>query len=156
MELFKVSTGTDILHVPYKGGGPAVIDLVAGHIQAIFLTVPPAIAHVQSGKLRALGLSSNKRSSALPDVPTVMESGVRDFEVYEWQGILVRAGTSKAIIERLHREVSAVLQLPEVRERISVLGAEVRGTTPAEFGSFIQAELRLWEKVVRQANLRAD
>jgi len=156
MELFKVSTGTDIIHVPYKGGGPAVIDLLAGQIHAIFLTVPPALPHVKAGKLLALGLSSNKRSGALPDVPTVMEAGVQGFEVYEWQGIVVPAGVPAAIIERLNREINYVLQLPDVRERISGLGAEVKGGTRAEFAEFIRKELRLWEKVVKQANLRAD
>lgn len=156
MELFKVSTGTDIVHVPYKGGGPAVIDLVAGQIHAIFLTVPPALPHVKAGKLVALGLSGNKRSGALPDVPTVMEAGVPGFEVYEWQGIVVPAGTPAAIIGHLNREINYVLQLPDVRERISGLGADVKGGTPAEFAEFIRKELRLWEKVVKQANLRAD
>ena len=156
MELFKVSTGTDIIHVPYKGGGPAVIDLIAGQIHAIFLTVPPALPHVKAGKLLALGLSSNKRSGALPDVPTVMEAGVPGFEVYEWQGIVVQAGTPAAIIARLNREINYVLQLPDVRERISGLGADVKGGTSAEFAEFIRKELRLWEKVVKQANLRAD
>ena len=156
MELFKVSTGTDIVHVPYKGGGPAVIDLLAGQIHAIFLTVPPALPQVKAGKLVALGLSSNQRSGALPDVPTVIEAGVPGFEVYEWQGIVVPAGTSAAIIERLNREINSVLQLADVRERISGLGADVKGGTSAELGEFIRKELRLWEKVVRQANLRAD
>lgn len=156
MELFKVSTSTDILHVPYKGGGPAVIDLVSGQIHAIFLTVPPALPHVKAGRLVALGLSSNKRSSALPNVPTVMEAGVPGFEVYEWQGIVVPAGTPAAVIERLNREINYVLELPEARERISGLGANVKGGTAAEFAKFIYKELRLWEKVVKQAKLRAD
>ena len=156
MELFKVSTGTDIIHVPYKGGGPAVIDLIAGQIHAIFLTVPPALPHVKAGKLIALGLSGNQRSGALPDVPTVIEGGVPGFEVYEWQGIVVAAGTPVAIVERLNKEINYVLQLPDVRERISGLGAEVKGGTRAEFAEFIRKELRLWEKVVKQANLRAD
>ena len=156
MELFKVSTGTNIIHVPYKGGGPAVVDLVGGQINAIFLTVPPALQHVRAGKLRALGISSNQRSAALPDVPTVMEAGVPGFEVYEWQGIVVPAGTPKAIIDRLHRDITHVLELPDVRERISGLGAEVKAGTPAEFAQFIRRELALWAKVVKQAGLRAD
>ncbi|OGA45416.1 MAG: hypothetical protein A3G24_23065 [Betaproteobacteria bacterium RIFCSPLOWO2_12_FULL_62_13] len=156
MELFKVSTGTDIVHVPYKGGGPAVIDLVGGQIQAIFLTIPPAFPHVKAGRLVALGVSSNKRSSALPDVPTAMEAGVPGYEVYEWQGIVAPAGTPAGIIQRLNAEINEVLRLPDVRERISGLGAEVKGGTPAEFAEFIRKELRLWEKVVRQAKLRAD
>jgi tripartite-type tricarboxylate transporter receptor subunit TctC len=153
MERFKIMTGTDILHVPYKGGGPAVIDLVAGQIHAIFLTVPPALPHIKSGKLVAIAISSAKRSGALPDVPTVAESGVPGYEVNEWQGIIVRAGTPAAVVTRLHREVTGVLQLPDVRERITGMGAEVRASSTQEFDAFIRSELRTWEKVLKQGGV---
>lgn len=156
MELFKVVTNTNIVHIPYKGGGPASADLVAGQIQAMFITVPPALANVKAGKLRALGLSAKKRSAALPEVPTVMEAGVRGFEVYEWQGVVVPAGTPQPIIERLNREINAVLDIPEVRERIAGLGADVEGGSVAHFAEHIRKELDLWKKVIAQAGIQAN
>jgi tripartite-type tricarboxylate transporter receptor subunit TctC len=154
MELFKMSTGTDIVHVPYKGGLPP--DLLAGQLQAMFITLPPSLPHVKAGRLVALGISSNKRATALPDVPTVAEAGVAGFEVYDWQGVVVPAGTPKAIIARLHREIIGVLDLAEVRERISGLGADVVASTSAEFSEHIHKELLRWEKVIKQAGIRAD
>jgi len=156
MELFKVATGTNIVHIPYKGGGPAVVDLVAGQINAMFSTVAMAVPFVKSGKLLAFGISSTKRSAALPDVPTVGETGVTGAELHEWQGIVVPAGTPKAVINRLHREITGVLGLADVRERISGLGADVRASTPAQFAEHIRNELAVWEKVVKHSGIQAN
>ncbi len=156
MELFKVSTGTDIVHIPYKGGGPAVVDLVAGQINAMFSTVAMAVPYVRAGKLLAFGISSSKRSAALPDVPTVTEAGVSGAELHEWQGVIVPAGTPQTVIDRLHQEITRMLELGDVRERISGLGADVVASTPTQFAGHIRKELALWSKVVKQAGIRAD
>ena len=156
MELFKVATGTNIVHIPYKGGGPAVVDLVAGQINAMFSTVAMAVPFVKSGKLLAFGISSTKRSAALPDVPTVSETGVTGAELHEWQGIVVPAGTPKAVINRLHQEITGVLGLADVRERISGLGADVRASTPAQFAEHIRNEMAVWERVVKQSGIQAN
>ena len=156
MELFKVSTGTNIIHIPYKGGGPAVVDLVAGQITAMFSTVAMAAPYVKGGKLRGFGISSTKRSAALPDVPTVAEAGISGAELHEWQGIIVPAGTPKAAIDTLHREIVAVLGLADVRERIAGLGAEVAASTPAQFAEHIRNELTVWGKVIEQSGIQAD
>jgi tripartite-type tricarboxylate transporter receptor subunit TctC len=156
MELFKITTKTDIVHVAYKGGGPAMQDLLGGQVKAMFITVPPVLPQVKAGKLLAIGISSIKRSTALPDVPTVAEAGVPGFEVYEWQGVVVPKGTPRAIVQKLNTEIVAVLALPDVRERISGLGAIVVGGTPEEFGEHIRKELVLWQRVIRDAGIRAD
>ena len=156
MELFKISTGTNIIHIPYKGGGPAVVDLVAGQITAMFSTVAMAPPYVKGGKLRAFGISSTKRSAALPDVPTVAEAGISGAELHEWQGIVVAAGTPKAAIDILHREIAAVLGIADVRERIAGLGADVVASTPAQFAEHIRKELATWGKVVKQSGIQPD
>jgi tripartite-type tricarboxylate transporter receptor subunit TctC len=156
MELFKVTTATDIVHVAYKGGGPAMQDLLGGQVKAMFITVPPVLPQVKAGKLLALGISSAQRSSALPDVPTVIEAGVPGFEVYEWQGIVVPRGTPPAIVQRLNREIVAVLDLPEVRDRISGLGAIVVAGSAEAFEQHIRKELALWQRVIGAAGIRAD
>ena len=156
MELFKFSTGTNIIHIPYKGGGPAVVDLVAGQITAMFSTVAMAAPYVKGGKLLAFGISSTKRSAALPDVPTVAETGISGAELHEWQGIVVAAGTPKTVIDSLHREIVAVLGVADVRERIAGLGAEVAASTPAQFAEHIRKELAIWGKVVKQSGIQAD
>ncbi|MCC6535690.1 MAG: tripartite tricarboxylate transporter substrate binding protein [Burkholderiales bacterium] len=156
MELFKFRTGTNIIHVPYKGGAPAIADLIAGQITSMFSTVAMALPHIQAGKTVAFGLSGHKRSSALPNVPTVGEMGIAGAELYEWQGILVPAGTPAAIIGRLHRDIAGVLGLPDVRERIAGLGADVVGSTPAQFAEHIQKELAIWGKVIPSAGIQAN
>lgn len=156
MELFKVATKTDLVHVAYKGGGPALIDLVGGHVFSIFVTIPPSLPHVRAGRLRALGISGVKRNPALPDVPTVAEAAVPGFKVYEWQGVIVPAGTPREIITKLNRELVAVLAIPEVRKRITDLGTEVVGSTEEEFAAHIKSELAMWAKVVKQAGIQAN
>lgn len=156
MELFKVATKTDLVHVAYKGGGPALIDLVGGHVFSIFVTIPPSLPHVRAGRLRALGISGVKRNPSLPDVPTVAEAAVPGFKVYEWQGVVMPAGTPREIITRLNKEIVAVLAIPEVRKRISDLGTEVVGSTPEELAAHIKSELTMWAKVVKQAGIQAE
>ncbi|MPZ47269.1 MAG: tripartite tricarboxylate transporter substrate binding protein [Betaproteobacteria bacterium] len=156
MELFKITTKTDIVHVAYKGGGPAMQDLLGGQVKSIFITVPPVLPQVKAGKLLALGISSAQRSSALPDVPTVIEAGVPGFEVYEWQGIVLPRGTPQEIVRRLNKEIVAVLALPEVRSRISGLGAIVVANSPEAFAEHIRKELALWQRVISTAGIRAN
>ena len=156
MELFKLSTGTNIIHIPYKGGGPAVVDLVAGQITAMFSTVAMAAPYVKGGKLRGFGISSTKRSAALPDVPTVAEAGISGAELHEWQGIIVPAGTPKTAVDVLHREIAAALGIADVRERIAGLGADVVAGTPAQFAEHIRNELTVWGKVIKQSGIQAD
>ncbi len=156
MELFKVSTGTQITHIPFKGGGPALVDLVGGQVKTMFVAIPPALPFVKDGRLIALGVSSGKRSQAVPEVPTVKEAGLADFEVSDWQGILLPAGAPPAIINRLNKEIISVLQLADVRDRISGLGADVVTSTPAQLAQHIHKELALWGRVIKQSGIVAD
>ena len=156
MELFKVSTGTDITHVPYKGGGPALIDLVGGQVNTMIVAIPPVLPFVKEGKLIALGITSGTRSKAVPEVPTIKEAGLSEFEVTDWQGMLLPAGVPTAIVNRLNKEIIGVLQLPDVRERISGLGADIVTSTPAQLAQHIHRELALWGRVIKQAGIVAD
>ena len=152
-ELFKAMTGTDILHVPYKGSGPAMPDLMAGRVHMMFENAPGAVSHIKAGKLRALAQTGLKRSKALPDVPTVAESGVPGYESLSWSGIAVAAGTPKTVIEKLNRDLNAVLAQPELRQKIEEQGAEVIGGPPEAFRKHIQAEREKWSRVIRTANI---
>jgi tripartite-type tricarboxylate transporter receptor subunit TctC len=152
-ELFKAMTGTDILHVPYKGSGPAMPDLMAGRVHMMFENAPGAVSHIRAGKLRALAQTGLKRSKALPDVPTVAESGVPGYESLSWSGIAVAAGTPRAVIEKLNRDLNAVLAMPEMRQKIEEQGAEVIGGPPEAFSKHILAEREKWSRVIRTANI---
>jgi len=155
-ELLKQKTGTKLEHVPYKGGGPALIDVVGGQIPLVFTAIASAQQYVHQGRLIALGVPSAKRSSALPDVPTFEESGVAPFDVSSWVGILAPAKTPRPVIDRLHKELAAVLQSPFVKERYAVLGIEPVGNTPAQFGEEIKADLARWADVVKAANVKVE
>ena len=155
-ELLRQRTGIPIEHVPYKGGGQAIIDVLGGQIPLVFTAVATAQQYVKAGRLVALAVPSAKRSSALPEVPTFVESGIADFDVSSWVGILAPARTPRAIVERLQREIAAVLRTPLVRERHAALGIEPVGNSAEEFSAQLRADLARWEKVVKAANIRVD
>jgi len=155
-ELFKLTAGIDMLHVPFKGGGPAIIDLIAGHTKVGFATTITTAPHVRTGKLRALGVGAMKRSPVLPDIPTIAEAGVPDYEVANWIGIAAPAGTPAAIVEKLHREISAVLDSSEVQERFAAQGAQTVRMSPAEFDAFMKNELVKWERVVQAGKIKPE
>jgi tripartite-type tricarboxylate transporter receptor subunit TctC len=149
-------TGIRFTHVPYRGGGPAVIDVVAGHLDALLVTLPAAIEHIRGGRLRALAVSAPTRSPALPDVPTIAESGLAGFDVITWQGILAPAGTPEPIIRRLHAALIEALRKPEVADGLTTQGFELTGTTPEEFAAQVRAEAARWPGIVRTAGVNLD
>jgi tripartite-type tricarboxylate transporter receptor subunit TctC len=155
-ELFNSMAGVKLVHVPYKGAAPALADLLGGQVQLMFSTMPPALPHVKDGKLRALAVTSLKRSPAMPELPTVAEAALPGFEANTWHGVVLPAGTQPAIIARLNREIVAILHLPEVVERLSSQGAEPVGSTPEEFAAYIRSETVKWAKVVRESGARAE
>ena len=155
-ELFSSQAGIRMLHVPYKGAGPAFIDLIGGQVQIVFSSTVSSLPHVKSGQVRALAVTSLKRASAAPDVPTLAESGFPGFESSSWFGVLAPAKTPAEIVLKLQQEIAEVLKTPEVREVLTNLGAEPSGMSPDEFGKYFRAEIAKWGKVVRDANIVAD
>lgn len=156
VELFKAMTGTFILPVGYKGSGPANIDLLAGTVDMMIELGPQALPFIKAGKLRVLGVSTATRSAAMPDVPTIAESGVPGFDAYTWFALYAPAGTPKEIIDRLHAEAVKAFSNPDVATRLAGFGAEVALTTPAELAEFQAAELKKWTAVVKRANITAN
>ncbi|TMG75618.1 MAG: tripartite tricarboxylate transporter substrate binding protein, partial [Betaproteobacteria bacterium] len=155
-ELFNSMAGVKLVHVPYKGAAPALADLLGGQVQIMFSTMPPALPHVKDGKLRALAVTSRKRSPATPELPTIDEAALPGFEAITWHGVVAPAGTPAAIIAWLNREIVAILHLPEVVERLSGQGAEALGSTPEEFAAYIKSESAKWAKVVRESGAKAE
>jgi tripartite-type tricarboxylate transporter receptor subunit TctC len=155
-ELLKLRTGIALEHVPYKGGGQAITDAVGGQIPLVFTAIATAQQYVKAGRLVGLGVPGARRSAALPDVPTFVESGLPGFDVSSWTGIFAPAGTPRPVIDKLHRELAAVLRTAFVRERYAVLGIEPVGNSPQEFGDQVRADLARWEKVVKAANVRLE
>ncbi|HZQ63505.1 MAG TPA: tripartite tricarboxylate transporter substrate binding protein [Casimicrobiaceae bacterium] len=155
-ELFKVMTGIEMTHVPYKGSAPALTDLMGGQVQVMFDNLPPSLPHIKAGKLRAIAVTSATRAPALPDVPTIAESGVPGYEASSWFGVLAPAGTSPAIIARLNSEVATWLATPEAKERMLSLGANPIGGSPEDFAAHIRAETAKWAKVVRASGAKAE
>jgi len=155
-ELFKHVTKINIVHVAYKGTAPALTDLLAGQVQMVFSTMPPPLPFVKNGKLRALGVTTAKRSKAAPDVPTIAESGVAGFEVENWQGMVVPAKTPRAIVERLNREMIKVLAQPALVEVFGTQGLDPVGNTPAQFDKLIRAEIEKWTALVKAAGIHVD
>lgn len=156
VEILKSMAGIDMIHVPYKGGGPAMIDLLGGQLSLIFNDQLTTLPYIRSGKFRALAVSSAQRSSMLPNIPTVAESGLPGYEVIGWYGMLAPAGTPAPLINRLYREVVRIVQMPDVRERFLSLGTEPFTAAPPQFATFIKAEIPKWGKVVKDANIKAD
>jgi tripartite-type tricarboxylate transporter receptor subunit TctC len=155
-ELFKSLAGIDAVHVPYKGGAPALNDLVGGQISFMIENVPGTMPFVKGGKLRALAITSAQRSPLDPALPTMAEAGVPGYEVVGWNGLVAVAGTPPEIVARLQAEVARVLRLAEVRERLAALGAEPVGSTPEEFGAFIRAERTRWGRIIREKGIRSE
>ncbi len=155
-EIFKLATGTELVHVAYKGSSPALTDLIAGQVQIMFGTMPATLPQAKSGKLRALGVSSLKRATAAPDVPTIAEAGVAGFEVLNWYGITLPAGTPQPIVRKLNQDLLTALATPAMIEAFNTQGNEVAGGSPAEFAAFIKSENIKYAKVVKAANIRAE
>jgi tripartite-type tricarboxylate transporter receptor subunit TctC len=156
VEYFKLQTQTDIVHVPYKGTGPAVTDLLGGQVEMMMSGAPALLPHVRAGKLRALGISSLQRAESFADLPTIAEAGVAGFEALQWYGLVAPAGTPEPIVARLNAEVNRALLTPELKTRLVSEGAEAAPATPQAFGAFIAAEIERWRPVIQKAGLRAE
>jgi len=155
-ELFASMAGVQITHVAYKGGGPALTDVMSGHVPVFFASLASSLPFIQGGKLRALAVTGKARSPALPQLPTVSEAGLPGYEVYEWNAVFVPAGTPATVVERLSKEVAATLREPEVRTRLEALGAEVIGSSPAELDSFRRAEIAKWTRLAKDNKIQVD
>lgn len=155
-ELFKVRTGADMNHVPYKGMGGAYVDMLSGRVQAAFPSIISVLPHLKSGKLRALAVSSAQRSGSLPDVPSLQETGVRDFDVSQWYGLFAPAGTLRPVIDRIHREVTEILKTAEMQKRMAGDGADGVGSTPDQFAAYVKAESMRWAEVIKKSSIKGD
>ncbi len=155
-ELFGKLAGVSMVHVPYKGAAPALIDIQSGQIQVYFGNLPVTLPHARAGKLRALGVTGSKRSAIAPEIPTVAEAGVPGFELTPWYGVMTRAGTSGAILDKLNQEIVRILRAAEMRERVTQLGGEPAGTSRDEYARFLQSEAVKWGGLVRASGARAD
>ncbi|MDQ2962836.1 MAG: tripartite tricarboxylate transporter substrate binding protein [Pseudomonadota bacterium] len=155
-ELFKTMAGVDMTHVPYKGSAPAITDLMGGQVQVMFDNLPSSLQQIKAGKLRAIAVTSAKRAPALPDVPTIAESGLPGFEATSWFGIVAPAGTPAAIVARINADVNQWLQSPDVKEKLLLQGAAAAGGTPEQFAAHIRAETEKWAKVVKASGAKVD
>ena len=155
-ELFRILAGADIVHVPYKGAGPAMVDVLSGQVQLYFATMPAAMPHVKSGKLAPVAVTSSRRSQALPDLPTIAEAGVPGYEASTWYGVLAPAHTPAAVIARLHENIVRILAVSETRARLADQGFEPVGSSPEEFGAYIKSEIAKWGKVIGDAGIRPE
>ncbi len=155
-EMFKLLTGTSILHVPYKGSGDAIKDLIAGTVSMNFDTMPPVLEHIKAGKLRGLGISTPKRLAQLPDVPTFAEEGLTGFEILNWYGVMAPAATPKDLVMKLSADINKAMREPDVKARLEQVGTQLRELTPDEFGAFMRAELAKYGKLVKDANIHLE
>jgi tripartite-type tricarboxylate transporter receptor subunit TctC len=155
-ELFKHMTGTNMIHVPYKGGGPALIDTISGQAQICLSSLIQAVGHIRSRKLRALGTSGAKRTDILPEVPTIAEAGVPGYETYNWWGVAVSRGTPPAIIQKLNQEIGVVLKNPDIEKRLRGEGADPVIKSPEELGKYVAAEMDKWVKLAKIANIKGE
>jgi tripartite-type tricarboxylate transporter receptor subunit TctC len=156
-ELLKLKTGADLVHVPYKGGGPAVADTLGGQVPLVIVTMPAALSHVRAGKLRALAVTTSRRSPGAPEIPTVAETlKIPDYEVDSWYALFAPAKTPPEIVSRMQKEIARTIQLPEVKQKLLEQGGDVVGSTPEELDKVVKGELRRWAEVVREAKIRVD
>jgi tripartite-type tricarboxylate transporter receptor subunit TctC len=155
-ELFNIVAGTKLVHIPYKGVNLAMQDVLSGNVHLVFIGIPAAAPHVKAGKLRALALVAPQRSSALPDVPTVAEAGLKDFEVTTWYGVLAPAGTPRPIVMRLNSDLVKIMHSPELKEKLAASGTEPLTSTPEEFAAYIKREMTKWGDVIRKSGAKAD
>ncbi len=156
VELFNLQAGTKITHVPYKGGGPAMIDLLAGNIQLIFATAASSIAHIKAGKTRALAVTTAKRSALVPELPTVAEAGLKGFEANNWNAFLVPAGTPRPVVNRLNKELSAALLAPDIKDFLFKQGLDAAPGSPEALGKYMRSEHAKWAKVIKAAGIRIE
>ena len=156
MALFTSMADVEALHVPYKGGAPAVADLVAGRLNMMMANLTTAQPHIRAGKLRGLGVGKAKRSPLFPEMPTVSEAGLKGYEANNWNGVVAPAGTPRAVIQRLHKDIVATLQEPAIQDRMAKAGLEPVGDTPAEFAQYLKSEAAKWGKVVKSAGIKAE
>ena len=154
-ELFKTQAGAQLAHIPYKGGAPAMADLLGGHIDVMFADSTIALPHLRAGKIRAIAVTGSRRAPALPDVPTAVEAGIPGYEVVSWFGVLAPAGTPRAVVEVLNREAQAMMATPEYRARLEPLGAEPAPTTPEAYQALMANDVQKWAKVVKESGARA-
>jgi len=154
--LLESMTSVQMTHVPYKGGAPAIIDLVAGHVPSFFAVISTAVPHVRSGKIRAIAVTGAKRAEALPNVPSVDESGVRGYAATNWYGMLAPAATPASVIERLNREMNNALRAPDVVTFLKDNGIDAAPGTPAEFGRFMMAEQKKWWPIIKKSNIKVE
>jgi tripartite-type tricarboxylate transporter receptor subunit TctC len=155
-ELFKSMTGTDVVHVPYKGGAPALADLVAGQLAFMIENVPGTMPFVRDGKLKALAITSRKRSPLAPELPTMDEAGVTGYEMIGWNGVYVATGTAPRIVNRLHGDIAAIVGTPEARAQLARLGAEPVGSSPDDFAAFMKSEHARWGKIIRERGIKPE
>ena len=156
MELFASMAGIEMVHVPYKGGAPSVIGLVSGEVQLLFTSIPGALAQISAGKVKPLGVSISQRSSALPNVPTIDEAGLRGYYAASWYGLLLPAGVPKAAVDALAKEIGTIMRGADVREKMLAQGFEPVGNSPAQFAQFIREEIPRWDKVVKAAGIKPE
>jgi tripartite-type tricarboxylate transporter receptor subunit TctC len=156
LELFNVLAGTKITHIPYKGGGPAMVDLLGGQINLIFATAASAVPHIKSGKINAIAVTTSNRSKLVPELPTVAEAGLKGFEANNWYGVVVPAKTPRPIIDRLNKEFTAVLNMPDIREILFKQGLDAAPSTPEAFGAYIKSETVKWAKVIKASGAKPD
>jgi len=155
-ELFQLTTGAQIVHVPYKGSGPAVVDLIAGHVSMNFDTMPPVLPHIRSGKMRALALTTPQRSPQLPQVPTMIEAGLKGFEMTNWYGVMAPAKAQRDIITRLNTEINKIMAQPDAKAKLEEAGTQLNPMTPEQFATFLGNEITKYAKLIKAAGVTLD
>ncbi len=155
-EMFKTLTGIDMVHIPYKGAAPAIVDVLGGQVSLAFVSLPAALPHIRAGKLTALGTSGPQRSAVAPDVPTIAEAGFPGYELENWYGLLAPAGTPRTVVTKLNGEIVKILQAPDVKERLNSQGFEIRTSTPEQFAAYLKSEIVKWAKIVKDSGAKVD